>query len=195
MTAAAESIDFLTYYDLEKYLFEVVSPQFATERTLSAFHFFCIVIWKANRAKSKIAKRLLEHGPYSDLDTAVGVLLAEVVAAHSPKDRLRVMMSQWGLLLPMASAILTILYPDEFTVYDVNVCDVIGDFHKLKNKINFDRIWDGYANYTEAVKRTAPAELSLRDKDRWAWGKAFVLQLNQDIANNFPRRDTDDADA
>jgi hypothetical protein len=28
----------------------------------------------------------------------------------------------------MASAILTVLYPESCTVYDVRVCDVLGDF-------------------------------------------------------------------
>lgn len=51
---------YLDYYYLEQYLFDVVSARFQTVGTLSAFDFFCIVIWKANRAKSKVAKRLLK---------------------------------------------------------------------------------------------------------------------------------------
>jgi hypothetical protein len=43
------AIDFRTYYDLETYLFDTVSRRFAEEHTLTAFDFFCIVIWKANR--------------------------------------------------------------------------------------------------------------------------------------------------
>jgi hypothetical protein len=58
--ALNQAIDFRTYYDLETYLFETVSPRFAEEHSLTAFDFFCIVIWKANRAKSKIARRLVE---------------------------------------------------------------------------------------------------------------------------------------
>ena len=52
-------LDYLRYYDLETYLFEDVRRRFHAERSLSAFDFFSIVIWKANRAKSKIAHRLL----------------------------------------------------------------------------------------------------------------------------------------
>ena len=54
-------MDYVRYYDLESYLFEDVRQQFQSEGSLSAFDFFSIVIWKANRAKSKIAKRLLRE--------------------------------------------------------------------------------------------------------------------------------------
>jgi len=50
--------DFRRYYDLEPCIFGEVQVRFEQEGYLLAFDFFCIVIWKANRAKSKIAKRL-----------------------------------------------------------------------------------------------------------------------------------------
>ena len=54
-------MDHLAYYDLEAYLFGTVGPRFLNDGRLNAFDFFSIVIWKANRAKSKIARRLLEN--------------------------------------------------------------------------------------------------------------------------------------
>ena len=92
----------------------------------------------------------------------------------------------------MASAILTVLYPNDFTVYDIRVCDMLSDFHSLANKIQFESIWAGYERYVTAVREKAPAELSLRDKDRWLWGKSFVKQLTEDIASMFTRPETDD---
>jgi len=56
-------VDGLRYYDLEAYLFEDVHKRFKTEGSIGAFDFFSIVIWKANRAKSRIAKRLLSKYP------------------------------------------------------------------------------------------------------------------------------------
>ena len=43
------------FYNLENYLFEEVSKRFSEHGYLEVFDFFCIVIWKANRSKSKIA--------------------------------------------------------------------------------------------------------------------------------------------
>jgi len=87
----------------------------------------------------------------------------------------------------MASAILTVLYPNEFTVYDVRVCDMIGDFHKLKNQQSFDALWDGYQKFKSKVVGVAPKEFSLRDKDHYLWGKSFYTQLESDIATVFAR--------
>lgn len=181
------SVDFRTYYDLERTLFEIISPRFEAERSLTAFDFFCIVIWKANRAKSKIARRLLAHGNYTDLDSAVRTLSSEIANTPSSKDKLHVLIGRWGFLLPMASAILTVLYPADFTVYDARVCDMLGDFKWVVNRTRYDDLWDGYARYSAAVKQAAPAELSLRDKDRWLWGKSFFEELQEDIATKFSR--------
>ena len=73
-------IDYRKFYDLENYLFEEVSKRFSEHGYLHAFDFFCIVIWKANRSKSKIAKRLLSKR-YSDLDSAVVALTKSLADA------------------------------------------------------------------------------------------------------------------
>ena len=178
--------NYVDYYHLERYLFETVSPRFCSVKSLNAFDFFCIVIWKANRAKSKIAARLLSHG-HKTIDGAVQSLLSEVSSTESPSAKLSVLVNGWGFRLPMASAILTVLYPDVFTVYDVRVCDVISDFHALNGIVNPERLWDGYARYCKAVEAAAPLGLSLRDKDRWLWGKSFATQLQDSIASKFSR--------
>jgi hypothetical protein len=61
-------LDYVAIYDQETYLFETVHSRFHEQGFLSAFDFFCIIIWKANRAKSKIAKRLLAKG-HDSLET------------------------------------------------------------------------------------------------------------------------------
>src|SRR5262245_38348898 len=188
-TAATEySIDFRAYYDLESYLFGTVSQRFADTKTLSAFDFFCIVIWKANRAKSRIARRLLTHKNYPDFDTAVRALLAQIATVPHPKDKLYVLFEIWGFELPTASAILTVLYPEEFSVYDYRVCYSLGDFHKLTNKSRYESVWDGYVSYLAAVKRRTPDGLTLRDKDRWLWGESFCRDLEQDLQHSFGAR-------
>ena len=181
--------NFLQYYDLEDFIFKVVSIRFAQDKTLSEFDFFCIVIWKANRAKSKVAKRLLAQGNgQANLGAAVGSLLASISKAKDQKARLSVLIEDWGFRLPMASAILTVLYPEEFTVYDIRVCDALGDFKDAQNKTNFARLWDRYAAYIIAVRGAVLGNFSLRDKDRFLWGKSFAIQLQTDIQSSFQQR-------
>lgn len=94
-------------------------------------------------------------------------LTSELHAATGEKEKLTLLMRKWGFLLPMATAILTILYPKVFTVYDIRVCDALKDHHSLANKTATKPIWSGYQSYLQAVQIAAPATLSLRDKDRW----------------------------
>uniref|UniRef100_A4SDU8 Uncharacterized protein n=1 Tax=Chlorobium phaeovibrioides (strain DSM 265 / 1930) TaxID=290318 RepID=A4SDU8_CHLPM len=170
-------------YHLEQYLFSAVGLKFRESGNLSAFDFFCIVIWKANRAKSIIAKRLLECDGSGGrgFDAIVGELAAALYKAVEKKERLRILIKGWGFRLPMASAILTVLWPEEFTVYDVRVCDVLDGHHSLENKSNIDVLWAGYQEFMNDVERHAPAGLSLRDKDRCLWGQSFRKQLHADI--------------
>jgi hypothetical protein len=178
--------DFAKYYALENYLFSIVSNRFHDDKTLSAFDFFCIIIWKANRSKSKIARRLLEQGDgHATLEGAVAALFRALSEARDSKQRLAIFVQTWGFRLPMASAILTVLYPHDFTVYDIRVCEVLHDFEDAQYKQNFDVLWRRYEAYVDRVRKEVPLERSLRDKDRFLWGKSFAQQLQSDIADRF----------
>jgi hypothetical protein len=186
-------IDYRKFYDRENYLFEEVSRRFSELGYLEARDFFCTVIWKANRSKSKIAKRLLSKG-HSDLNSAVIALTKSLAKAENRKARMKILFEDWGFLLPMASAILTVLYPLSFSVYDYRSCEMLerlnpkDSFVNLPNKTNFDSLWNGYKSFVAAVNNAGPSEYSLRDKDRWLWGKSSCQQLEKDIAENFLKK-------
>lgn len=82
---------YLKLYGLEAYLFKDVTMSFRKNRMLSAFEFFCSIIWKANRAKSKVALKLLEHagGTENDLGTVVGRLTSAIANAQTDDARMR----------------------------------------------------------------------------------------------------------
>ncbi len=110
-----------------------VHHRFHIEGSISAFDFFSIVIWKSNRVKSTIAKRLQKMDPAErfELEPIVRDLTSALFIAASARDRLSILTQTWRFKLAMASAILTVLWPDEFTVYDVRACGQLGDFHAL----------------------------------------------------------------
>jgi hypothetical protein len=182
------------FYDLEKYLFETVSPDFKRTGKLSTFNFFCIVIWKANRAKSKISNRLLDNSSRGlksrhkrDLDDAVARLVSEIVTEEREDKKLGVLIAR-GFRLPMASAILTVLYPDKYTVFDERVCRELGDFGDATNKTAIKSIWARYSSYMETVRTKAPSYCkSLREKDLYLWGKSFATDLKRDIETGFSK--------
>ncbi len=194
--------DYRNYYlgNLEGYLLGQVQANFQRLGFLSAPEFFCIVIWKANRAKSKIARKVLRESGCINLEEAVRKLTEGIAQAGTAEAKMRVLVAKWGFALPMASAILTILYPEEFTVYDVRVASVIDEendtnFVHLGNRTAFARLWSGYSEYRDRVRQSAPLTYSLRDKDRHLWGKSFFVQLEEDIRENFssPRLEANDA--
>jgi len=176
--------DYRKYYYLENYIFNEVSEKYIKNGYINYFDFFCIIIWKANRSKSKIAKRLLAKN-YKDISEAIKILTQSIHQANNNRERLKILIVEWGFRLPMASAILTVLHPKDFTIYDIRVCEIIGNFKDIQNKTKFESIWEGYQKYIEAVKNAVSIDISLRDKDRFLWGKSFYDQLKKDIRNNF----------
>jgi hypothetical protein len=169
-------MDYRQFYDLEKYLLTTVHDRFHDQGYLSAFDFFCIVIWKANRAKSKVAKRLLANSP-GNIESAVRELTADIFQAPSAKEKLSCLVKKWGVYISMASAILAILFPNKFTIYDVRVCDSLSSFHQIANIYNFERLWHEYQKFKQAMNESAPSMYSLQDKDRYLWGLSFKSQL------------------
>ena len=128
-----EDVDYRSFYHLESYLERTVKARFERDGELSAFGFFCIVIWKANRAKTKVATRLL-RATSNDLDGAARELTRAIAAAPTKRRKMEVLVKEWKFRLPMASAILSVLYPKDFTVYDVRVCNVLGGFRSLRTR-------------------------------------------------------------
>jgi hypothetical protein len=184
-------MDYLKLYNLERYLFDDVTTSFQNNRKLSAFYFFCIIIWKANRAKSKVALKLIAHDEDvgNDLNTIVERLTSAIANAQNDKSRMCILIEDWAFRLSMASAILTVLYPNSFTVYDVRVCDELQDHHKVQYKTRFEDLWAGYQAYLADVRSKESTAHALRDKDRTLWAKSFEKQLNDDIATMFKKDD------
>ena len=172
-------MDYRKYYYLEAYLLGDVLDRFRATGKLSAFHFHCILVWKANRAKKKHMDRLQRISGQT-YRKSVACLISELLRSPNPKERLGVLMQDWGFRLPTASAILTILYPDDFTVYDMRVCGELGKFRELANRKFTERLWDDYVKFKDRVVRETPSHYCLRDKDRYLWGKSFYKQVRNE---------------
>jgi hypothetical protein len=136
-----------------------------------------IFIWKAERAKNKKRDRLkrIESGSFQE---AVARIAGSLHASHEQKDRLQILMGKWEFALPTASAILTVLYPEEFTVYDRLVCEELG-FKYLQREFS-DALWAEYERFRRAVISEAPVDLSLRNKDRFLLARSFRKGVERD---------------
>ncbi|MEZ5037117.1 MAG: hypothetical protein R2760_06460 [Chitinophagales bacterium] len=142
---------YIKYYDLENYILKEVRDNLNINGHLTAFDFFCIVIWKANRAKTKIAQRLLKYNP--DINQSVKDLTAKIFSATDDRQKLKVLIDDYQFRLPMSSAILSLRYPDNFSVYDVRVCNTLTNLRGLDTNTNFEKLWLGYKDYIDNVKK------------------------------------------
>ena len=176
---------YLKLYYLENYILSDVKDNFSKNGFLNSFDFFCIIIWKANRAKSKIAKRLLEYNPdIHDIEKSVKDLTSKIYLAKDDEQKLKILLVDYKFRLPMASAILSILYPNKFTIYDIRVCDAFPNYKGIDN-LTFEKLWVNYTKYIKDVRQYGTLNISLRDKDRLLWGKSFHEQLINDLKVNF----------
>ena len=173
-------IDPIKYYDLEQFLLTDVRNRFLKDRSIGAFDFFSIIIWKSNRSKSKVAKRLLKNGNGSDLEQISRSITAGIYKAKTDEEKMRVLIVDWGFKLAIASAILTILYPDQFTIYDYRAAGQVKEGGKLKNEVEFKGIWVGYAKFLAKVAGIRHGK-SLREKDYYLFGKSRMDDLNADL--------------
>ena len=180
-------IDYCKYYDLESYLFDDVVKNFHDRHYLTGHEFFCIVMWKANRAKHRIAKKLEKGG---SIEASIKKLTSSIYKSSARKDKLAVLINDYHFYLPTASTILSVLYQDDFSVYDFKVCDILEQkyntkkFHKMRNWRNFERLWKGYEEYSQKILELS-GKTCYREADKYLWGKAFYEQLGKDLSRNF----------
>jgi hypothetical protein len=176
--------DPIAYYSPETLVFPTIAQSFAEKGILDPAVLYLILDWKAARARTKHRDRLAKIT--GSFNAAVNQIAAGLRAASGPEQQLGLLLTKWGFRLPTASAILTVLYPDTFTVYDIRVCNALEDFHQLGDMKWSHAVWEEYQVFMFAVRDCAeragaPQGLSLRDCDRWLWGQDKQKTLRKEI--------------
>lgn len=174
-----DGVSFKEYYDDETYLLEKVAPHFRLTGKLDTPDFMMMLIWKAERAKNHHKKRLREKA--GSFRKGVEELASDIWLAKDRRNRLQVLMSRWGFLLPTGTAILTLLYQDEFTVYDWRVCEEVGiEYGPWCYRGFSDSLWEHYESFQRAVMSSLPEIASLREKDRFLIGRSNRKSIEED---------------
>lgn len=156
----------LKLYDIERYLFKEVYRRFNDERTLEPYDFFAIIVWKSNRAKTKIKKGLARAGK------SVRELMREVSQADTPEAKIETLLQIWGIGLPIASAILTVCHPKEFTVLDYRAWATLKEAAVSDLPPRYPQSAKEYLQYCQTCRHLADRMgLSLRNLDRALWAK------------------------
>lgn len=177
--------DPIAYYSPEALLFPGLAQSFADTGTLDPVALYLILDWKAPRARTRHRSRLAKIAGGS-FKAAVNMIATGLHAATDPEQQLELLFTKWGFRLPTASAILAVLYPDTFTVYDIRVCNSLSAFHQLGDMKWSPKAWQEYQRFVAAVRDATPQGLSLRDCDRWLWGRNKRETLLRELDADFP---------
>jgi hypothetical protein len=163
-------MSFRKYYNLERYLFDEVGPKYRLRGHLDPVDLYFVFAWKSTRAKNTSKNRLVRKaGSFQRATTTISKALR---TARTDEERLRILMNDWGFRLPTATAVLSVLYPETFTVYDVRVCSELGRFRQIASWRFSPKLWSQYRQFVSAVQAAVKSRMTLRDKDRYLWGRS-----------------------
>lgn len=186
-------MNYLKYYWLEQeYLEREVQPFFLANGFLTAKHFFAIIKWKRPGNASLIKNIFLRNVQTGDkestentLNNIVMNITKDIAEAATKEKRIEKLMNKNGFQLAMASAVLTILYPDTFTVYDWRVRGQIDcpDITYQRDRVR--KYFDKYVKQVLERGReiTQNPTLSLRDCDRILWAKSWYESFEKFLTN------------
>ncbi len=161
--------DYLKYYWLEtEYLEKEVRAFFHKNHYLTPEHFLAIIVWKSNRSKTKVIKGIQKQ------TRSIEEITRDVYEAGESQDKYRqieILKDIDGIGIPIASAILTVLYPDDFTVADYRVAAALEKImgEKIRNPANSVKAYRAYINICLDIGKKN--HLSLRNVDRALWGR------------------------
>jgi len=123
-------------------------------------HFDEIFKWKTrNRGKSR---------PKKNSDEEITEALRVATSIKSPKLAIALLCGLTGVAIPVASSIMTAIYPERFTIIDFRALEALDAEPEAATSLPY------YERYLEfCTKLAVEWEMSLRDLDRalWMWSK------------------------
>ena len=176
---------YLKYYFLEDYLFNEVSKNFKESGYLTPEEFFAIVIWKRAASKTKIKRELIKSGK-----TIKSITSDIFKNKNDRRKQLNLLTDIKQIGISIASAILTVCYPDDFTIVDIRACASlkrefnIGNFPYEKFTLKSDVSKRLYLKYVDKCKELAKqAGFDLRNFDRVLFGQDIYNDEKNGLKN------------
>ena len=175
----------LDCYDPETRVFPKLVKKVKEGHELSNLDVLLILKWKLGRIKD-CNSQTVAIDKVKEINGAIR--LASKADHKSQIDALTALEKIPGIGLATATAILTICYPDVFTIIDQRVLEVLELFpSKLRKHKNYDTYdWtpvDYVDEYLPRVKECSVGwDCSLRDADRALWGISVNNRIEKVIA-------------
>ena len=166
----------LDCYDPENRVFPVIARKVKAGQELSDLDVLLIFKWKLGRVTGDNIKMIHSDG-LEKINCAVKV--AGGPGRGEKINALKTLMEIRGIKLAMATAILTVCYPDEFTVIDRRVLEVLGLSPANSADWKVEKYFD---EYLPRVKECSGSwGCTLRDADRALWGLSVRNNMKKNI--------------
>jgi hypothetical protein len=126
----------------------------------SRIHFNEIFRWKTkNRGKSR---------PKQNSDEEIAEALRVSTILQSPKLAIALLCGLTGVAIPVASSIMTAIYPERFTIIDFRALEALDAEPERSGSLSY---YECYLTF--CTKLAKDWEISLRELDRalWMWSK------------------------
>lgn len=152
---------------MEDFLFENISKNFKENHYLTKEEFLAIVVWKRKPSAKKIVDSM------NETSISVDALTKSIFNASTPEEKLKILLSVKQIGIAIASAILTVCYPNDFTVVDYRALNSLKKLDISCSKRPTEQIED-YLEYVNVCKKESGERgFLLRDFDRMLWAMDF----------------------
>ena len=171
-----KEIDFKKYvmlYSLEDYLFSVVGPQIKKRGYINFDDFYKIAMWKSARQKPN----------YLQNKNNIESISKDAFLIKGELEKMDKLCSLKGVGIPTASAILTIVYPENYAVIDVRCIEMLQELgYSIKKTITPNN----WLIYLDIVRKIAKENnITSRDVDKALFAMHREFLEGQDYRNLY----------
>ncbi len=166
--------DLTNYWDLEDHIFSTIGPSVRQTGSFTVAELVTVAYWKTPRP-------LTAYLSNEEMPGTITSVTREALSPTEPElGRRGTLRKLNGVGVPVASAILTVWSPDDFTIIDVWALRTLSHFNQTVDEVTvsehlqswWERNYELYLKLCRSiVDRVAPS--TLRDVDRalWKWGQ------------------------
>lgn len=159
---------YLALYNQEEYLFNFIGPQIKKRGFVNFQEFYKICMWKSVRQKHNylVNKKIVER------------VTREVFKENDERKKMDGLCQLKGVGIPMASAILTIVFPNKYAVIDVRCIEMLNKLNLTIKKHITLNVWLEYLKIIRNLAKDnglTPREI---DKILFAMHKEYLESDN-----------------
>ena len=154
---------YVRQYDPEKYLFEDIGPRVKERGYFKFSEFYEICMWKSVRPKKKYLKN----------KNSIEKMSGEAFLEKDDVKQIKILCKLNGVGVPIASALLTVVYPEKYAVIDIRCLkilksnnEVIGAYPSFKNWKKYLEIMRRWSKENDVTPRQLDMALYAMHKEK-----------------------------